>query len=189
VVGLGNPGAEFEGSRHNYGADTVRLLAKRHEARLRQEKGTLAETAVVRTGGRAMLLAVPRTYVNDSGSAVRPMWKRYLGPASEPGQLVIVHDELDLPPGVVRVKQGGGTAGHNGLRSIQSHHHTNEFTRVRIGVGKPPSREAGADHVLRRPSKKDREALAVATEIAADAVEAILADGTAAAMNRFNTKE
>lgn len=186
AVGLGNPGAEYEGSRHNYGAIAVELLAKRHHARLKSEKGAHAETAVVRTGGKVLALAVPQTYMNDSGLAVRPLSRRYVdGDAS---RIVVVHDELDLPPGVVRVKQGGGIAGHNGLRSIDQHLHTTEFLRVRIGVGKPPGKAQGVDHVLRRPGKHDRELLGVAVELAADAVEVILSDGLDAAMNRFNTR-
>lgn len=188
VVGLGNPGAEFVGSRHNYGAEAVRLLARRHGVTLKHEKGTMAETAIVRSDGRALVLAVPRTYMNDSGLAVGALRRRYLGKSSSPAQVLVVHDELDLPPGTVRVKEGGGTAGHNGLKSIQSHLHTNAFGRIRIGVGKPPSRASGVDHVLRRPTKADREALEVATELAADAVEVVLAEGVAAAMNRFNSK-
>ena len=99
---------------------------------------------------------------------------------------MIVHDELDLPPAVLRVKVGGGLAGHNGLRSIKQHLHSDEFLRVRIGVGKPPSKERGADHVLSRASKREREELAVTLEEAADAVEMILNDGVDAAMNRYN---
>jgi len=102
-------------------------------------------------------------------------------------RLVVVHDELDLPVGRVKLKIGGGTAGHNGLKSIQAHLHDAGFVRVRIGVDKPPGKRQGADHVLRRPSKADREALEVAVEIAADAVEMILTDGPEAAMNRYNT--
>ena len=165
----------------------------------------MAETAVVRSAGRTMVLAVPQTYMNDSGLAVRALAQRYLGAEQgagsgdggrgrgpllfAPGALVIVHDELDLEPGVVRVKLGGGTAGHNGLRSVHSHLRHLDFVRVRIGVGKPPSPAAGADHVLRRASKAERELLAVAVEVAADAVEFILTDGPQAAMNRFNTRE
>ncbi len=134
-----------------------------------------------------MVIAIPQTYMNESGIAVRPLAKRYLREA--PGEhLVIVHDELDLPPGTVRVKAGGGTAGHNGLRSIEAHLHRRDFLRVRIGIGKPSSPSRGVDHVLRRPSKAERELLATSVEVAADAVEAILADGADAAMNRFNTK-
>jgi len=204
AVGLGNPGPEYEGTRHNVGAQAVRLVARRHSARLRSERGSSAETAVLHLGGRTLALAVPQTYVNDSGLAVRALVRRYL-PAEEtprapgerrgrgriefsPASLVIVHDELDLEPGVVRVKVGGGIAGHNGLRSIQSHLRHLEFTRVRIGVGKPPSPAAGADYVLKRPSRSDRDLIAVAVEVAADAVECLLAEGPEVASNRFNTR-
>jgi PTH1 family peptidyl-tRNA hydrolase len=130
-------------------------------------------------------LAIPLTYMNDSGGAVAALARR-LG--IEPSQIVIVHDELDLAPAVLRVKVGGGLAGHNGLRSIKQHLHTDEFLRVRIGVGKPPSKERGADHVLSRVSKREREAMDVTIEEAADAVEAIVTDGVDAAMNRYNTR-
>ena len=101
---------------------------------------------------------------------------------------MIVHDELDLEPAVLRVKVGGGLAGHNGLRSIKQHLHDDAFLRVRIGVGKPATKEHGADHVLSRFAKRDREQMAVTIEEAADAVEMILADGVDAAMNRYNAR-
>jgi peptidyl-tRNA hydrolase, PTH1 family len=136
-----------------------------------------------------MVLAIPQTYMNESGGAVRPLAKRYLGPLSAVAEhLVIVHDELDLPPGTVRIKAGGGLAGNNGLRSIEAHLHRRDFLRVRIGIGKPPSPAQGVDHVLKRPSKKEKELLAAAVEVAADAVTAILTDGLVAAMNHFNAK-
>ncbi len=171
------------------GALTVECLAARRHVRLRPERGTQASTAAVREDGKLVVLAIPHTYMNDSGMSVRPLAKRYLGP--EPGEgerLVIVHDELDLPPGTVRVKDGGGTAGHNGLRSIEQHLHRRDFVRVRIGIGKPPSPARGVDHVLRRPGKAEKELLAVSVEVAADAVETIVSEGVAAAMNRFNTR-
>jgi PTH1 family peptidyl-tRNA hydrolase len=144
----------------------------------------------VRDDGKLLVLAVPQTYMNESGMAVRPLAKRYLGTEPESAEhLVIVHDELDLPPGTVRIKAGGGTAGHNGLRSIEAHLHRRDFLRVRIGIGKPPSRAKGVDHVLKRPTKAVKDLLDVSVEVAADAVEAILAEGVAAAMNRFNTRE
>lgn len=134
-----------------------------------------------------MILAVPQTYMNDSGLAVRPLAHRYLG--AEPGErLVIVHDELDLPPGAVRIKAGGGTAGNNGIRSIEAHLHRRDFLRVRIGIGKPRNSSQGVEHVLKRPSKAEKDLLAVAVEVAADAVSSILTDGVAAAMNQFNTR-
>ena len=132
------------------------------------------------------MLAFPQTYMNDSGLSVAALVRRH--GIDDLRKLVIVHDELDFPVGRVKLKIGGGTAGHNGLKSIQAHLHDNGFVRVRIGVDKPPGRRQGADHVLRRPSKADKEALEVATEVAADAVEAILKEGPEAAMNRVNTR-
>jgi len=190
AVGLGNPTEEYDGTRHNLGAMTVRLLAKRHGATLKSERLLRAEMAPARVGGKLLILAIPKTYMNESGLAVSPLWKRYVDPEAEaPAEsLVIVHDELDLPPGTVRVKAGGGTAGNNGLRSIVAHLHRQDFLRVRIGIGKPPGRGQGIDHVLKRPGKAEREIYELAIVTAADAVEAILTDGVAAAMNRYNTK-
>jgi peptidyl-tRNA hydrolase, PTH1 family len=125
--------------------------------------------------------------MNESGRAVRPLAKRYLG--RDPDEhLVIVHDELDLPPGTVRIKVGGGLAGNNGLRSIEAHLHRRDFLRVRIGIGKPPSAARGVEHVLKRPSKAEKELLAIAVDTAADAVTSILNDGVESAMNQFNTR-
>jgi PTH1 family peptidyl-tRNA hydrolase len=184
VVGLGNPGAEFAGSRHNAGADTVALLASRRGARLKRAREH-ALTAEVRVDERRLALAVPQTYMNDSGRAVAPLARRY--GIEDLARLVIVHDELDLPLGTVRVKAGGGLAGHNGLRSIKAHLHSDAFTRVRIGIGKPPGgKEHGADHVLRAPNRRDRTELETSIEVAADAVECILEEGVPAAQNRFN---
>src|SRR5918995_5630457 len=183
VVGLGNPGGEYERSRHNVGAEAVALLAERHGGALQRSRER-ALVAEVRIGEQRVVLAFPQTYVNLSGEAVGMLVRRH--GITDPARVVVVHDELDLPLGRVKVKQGGGLAGHNGLRSIKAHLHTDEFLRVRIGVGKPPSKEQGADHVLRRPSKSERVELEIAVQEAADAVEAILADGVDAAMNRYN---
>jgi len=124
--------------------------------------------------------------MNLSGESVGLLVKRH--GITDAERVVVVHDELDLPLGRVKVKRGGGLAGHNGLRSIKAHLHTDEFLRVRIGIGKPPSKEQGVDHVLRRPSKSERVELEIAVQEAADAVEAILAEGVDAAMNRYNTR-
>jgi PTH1 family peptidyl-tRNA hydrolase len=189
VVGLGNPGTEFEGTRHNVGAEVVQLLARRHGARLRKgkERALVDEVRVTRPGadGQRLALAIPLTYMNESGQAVVLLARRY---GVEPDHLVIVHDELDLPTAVLRVKAGGGLAGHNGLRSIKSHLHSDDFVRVRIGVDKPRSKEVGADHVLDRFSKRDRKLIDVTIEDAADAVELILDEGVDVAMNRYNTR-
>jgi peptidyl-tRNA hydrolase, PTH1 family len=185
VVGLGNPGAEFEGTRHNAGADTVALLAARHDGRLRSGKEH-ALGAEIRIGGRRVALAFPQTYMNDSGRSVAALVRRH--GIEDLGHVVIVHDELDLPLGRLQVKEGGGIAGHNGLRSIRDHLHSTDFVRIRIGIGRPPGRQEGANYVLKRPSKAEREELGVVIEEAADAVEMILADGVAAAMNRYNQR-
>jgi peptidyl-tRNA hydrolase, PTH1 family len=184
VVGLGNPGSQYQGSRHNVGFDVVELLARRHGGRLRGVKGLPAVGDEVRIGGKRVALVMPTTYMNDSGQAVAPLVRRF--GIDDPARLVVVHDELDLPPGRLRVKLGGGLAGHNGLRSITSHCHTDAFARLRIGVGKPPSADRGADHVLRRVPAAERKILDVAVERAADAAECILTEGVEVAMTRYN---
>ena len=186
VVGLGNPGSRYEGTRHNVGADAVALLAERAGDRLRPSKDE-ALVSDSRLEGHRVLLAFPTTYMNESGRSVVRLWRR--GGQDDPARLVIVHDELDLPPGRVKVKVGGGLAGHNGLKSIEAHLHTRDFTRVRIGVGKPPGgKEQGVGHVLSRVSGATKELLAVAVAEAADAVESILTDGVDAAMARVNAR-
>ena len=185
VVGLSNPGADYESTRHNVGGDAVRVLSKRHgTGRLRPEKGQRAIVEEVSIGDARVVLAVPTTYMNESGAAVRPLMRRF--GIDDPARVVVVHDELDLLPGRIRVKLGGGLAGHKGLQSIRDHLHTAEFVRVRIGIGKPPGRQSGADYVLRRPGKAERELLDGSIEAAADAVEILVADGVDAAMNRCN---
>lgn len=162
----------------------VKLLAERLGVRLRRElEPALSATATVE--GQRLALALPLTYMNDSGLAVRPLVRR-LG-LSDPSRLVVVHDELDLPVGVVRIKAGGGLAGHNGLRSIRDHLGRDDFTRVRIGIGKPPGgKESGADHVLSAPPKQVRQQLDAAVQEAAEAVLSILVEGVSGAQSRFN---
>ncbi|MDQ4070534.1 MAG: aminoacyl-tRNA hydrolase [Actinomycetota bacterium] len=184
VIGLGNPGDEYEGTRHNLGADVVTVLATRHHAPLRRGK----ERALVgeaRIDGRLLVLAFPQTFVNLSGEAAARLVRRY-GVEKDLSRVVVVHDELDLPPGKVKIKEGGGTAGHNGLESIRAHLHSGAFIRVRIGIGKPPGRQEGADYVLRRPRKPEQLELDVAVVEAAEAVETIFHEGVAVTMNRFN---
>jgi PTH1 family peptidyl-tRNA hydrolase len=184
VVGLGNPGSEYEGTRHNIGVDVIEVLAQRHDGRLRKTK-ELAFADEVRIGQSRVALAYPQTFMNNSGQAVAPLWRRY--GIEDPANLVVCHDELDLPVGRFKLKLGGGLAGHNGLKSIRDHLHSDEFGRVRIGVGRPPGQMRGADYVLRRPGAEDRTELTVVVQEAADAVEAILSDGYEAAMTRYNT--
>ncbi len=185
MVGLSNPGAEFAGTLHNVGAAAVELVATRAGASLRAEKGLRARAVTVALGDRRVALAVPTTYMNESGAAVRALVRRY--GIDDPSSLVVVHDELDLSPGTVRVKVGGGLAGHNGLRSLESHLHSTDFVRVRIGIGKPPSARQGAGHVLGRPPKAVRTVLEGSIEVAADTVERMAREGIEAAMQVCNS--
>jgi len=187
VIGLGNPGAEYARSRHNVGADAVALLAERHGGRLRSGlRNERALTDEVRLGSVHLALAFPQTFYNDSGLAVTALLRRH--DIEDLGRLVIVHDELDLPPGRIKVKVGGGLAGNKGLKSIVAHVHDDGFVRVRIGVGKPPGRQQGVDHVLRRPGKAERTELDIAIAEAADAVEVIATDGVEPAMGQVNAR-
>ncbi len=163
----------------------IHLLAERHGAKLRKGKERAMVDEVV-VGGRRVALAVPLTYMNLSGEAVAPLVRRH--GIEDPHRLVIVHDELDLPVGRMKLKLGGGLAGNNGLKSIRAHLHTDDFARIRIGIGKPNSKAQGADHVLKKPGKGDRGELDIVVQEAADAVEAILTEGIATAMNRYNTR-
>ena len=184
IVGLGNPGKQYERTRHNVGVEVIDELAKRAGTVLKPGRDqAIVADALIR--GVRVVLAFPLTYMNESGQAVRPLMKRH--GLTEPTQLIVVHDELDLPPGVVRVKAGGGLAGNNGLRSITAHLHTQDYIRVRIGIGKPPSKEKGAGHVLSKLPPTERALLDVAVQHAADAVEVLLVDGTDAAQRIYNS--
>jgi peptidyl-tRNA hydrolase, PTH1 family len=183
IVGLGNPGRDYAGTRHNVGEETVALLAKRYGAALKagRDKALVAEA---RISDKRVVLAFPTTYMNESGQAVGALMRRHR--IVDPKRLIIVHDELDLPVGGLKVKDGGGLAGNNGLRSITQHLHTQDYLRVRIGIGKPTSKDRGVDHVLSRVPKAERKILDVVVERAADAVEMVLAEGALAAMTAFN---
>lgn len=184
VIGLGNPGKQYARTRHNVGEEVVAELARRGGESLKAGRDN-ALVAEIRSNSKRAVLAFPTTFMNESGQAVRKLVKRY-GFTGVEG-LIVVQDELDLPPGTVRLKVGGGLGGHNGLRSITSHMGTQDFIRVRIGVGKPPNKEQGADHVLRKVPADERRILDVAVNVAADAVESILDIGIDAAMNKFNS--
>lgn len=184
VVGLANPGAEFEHTRHNVGGDAVREVARRRGVELKFERRLRAVVGTLSTPEGPVTLAVPTTYMNESGASVKPLVRRAAIP--DLGALVVVHDELDLDPGSVRLKHGGGLAGHNGLRSITQVLGSREFARIRVGIGKPPSKDRGADWVLQRLSGARRAALAADVERAADAVEAVIDLGFADAQQRVN---
>ena len=189
IVGLGNPGTKYSRTRHNVGFEAIELLATRLNATLKagRDRALFAEvntTANAQT--KHLLLAMPTTFMNESGNAGGPRARRYA--ISYPLKIIIVHDELDLEPGVVKIKSGGGLAGHNGLASITQHLKTQDFLRVRIGVGKPPSKEQGGDHVLSKIPARERELLDISVQVAADAVQLIVAEGLDAAMRNINAR-
>jgi len=189
IVGLGNPGPKYVGTRHNVGEDAIKVLAARTDSTLKggRDNALTAETRLPGPDGdERVVLAFPITFMNQSGQAVGSLVRRYRIPFVE--QIIVVHDELDLPPGEMKVKVGGGLAGHNGLRSMKQHLHSQEFVRVRIGVGKPPS-GGGKNFVLSKVPKREREVLDITIATAADAVETIVSDGVDAAMRRYNVKQ
>lgn len=185
VAGLGNPGAEYDGTRHNVGFAVADVLAARLGARFSAHRKSGADIAEGRLVGRKAILARPRGYMNLSGGPVTNALRFFSVPADD---LVVVHDDLDLDFGVVRLKRGGGEGGHNGLRSISKSLGTRDYLRVRFGIGRPPGRQDPADYVLRRWSSIERKELDVSLEVAADAVEALLTEGLEPAQNRFHPR-
>ncbi len=189
VVGLGNPGPAYAGNRHNVGAMVARELATRHGGGAFRAHRTRAAVNEVRAGspsggaGPKLVLAVPSTYMNESGGPVSGLLK-YFSVALE--HLVVVHDELDIPAGTVRVKRGGGEGGHNGLRSISSSLGTKDYLRVRVGIGRPPGRMDPADFVLRDFTATERKKLPLTLDTAADAVESLVGVGLLATQQRLH---
>ena len=185
VVGLGNPGREYAGNRHNVGFDVVTELAARAKAPpLREKFGAEIGEATIR--GERVLLCKPMEFMNVSGQAVARVakfWK--IAPAS----IVVVHDDLDLPFGRLKLGAGGGHGGNNGVRSVIADLGTADFLRVRFGIGRPAPGGDAANHVLADFSRAEQKELPDLRSVAADAVEEILASGLTAAMNRFNVKK
>jgi len=184
IVGLANPGVEYRGTRHNVGAAAVEELAVRLGASLKVDTRLRAQIAEPNVAGARVIVAVPTTYMNESGSAIVPLVRR--GGIEDLGRLLIVHDELDLAPGRLQLKVGGGLAGHNGLRSISGALGDESFSRLRIGIGKPPSKDRGADWVLSRPTASARAELDGSILAAADALEDVIRDGIDAATARLH---
>ncbi|SCX38621.1 peptidyl-tRNA hydrolase [Klenkia marina] len=182
VVGLGNPGPDYAGNRHNVGAMVLAELAARVGTKLSPGKGPRARSVSGdgRLAGRRVVLAQPTTYMNESGGPVKGLLDYH---SIDPGALVVVHDELDLDFDVVRLKRGGGEGGHNGLRSISRSTGTKDYLRVRVGIGRPPGRQDPADFVLKDFSATERKTLELLVGEAADAVELLLEKGLEAAQN------
>lgn len=182
VLGLGNPGSQYAGNRHNVGFMVLDVLAARAGSRFKSHK-TRAEVAETRLVGERAVLAKPRSYMNTSGGPAAGLRDFFKAPVE---RIIVVHDELDLGFGMLRVKQGGGDNGHNGLKSLRRSLGSGEFFRVRLGVGRPPGRQDPADFVLRDFTAAERKELGVQIERAADAVEGLIRDGLAATQNAFN---
>ena len=182
VVGLGNPGPSYAGNRHNVGAMVLDELATRAGVKLSPGKGKRARTLIGegRLAGRRVVLARPTSYMNESGGPVRGLLDYHSIP---PTDLVVLHDELDIPFAGVRLKRGGGEGGHNGLRSITRSTGTKDYLRVRVGIGRPPGRQDPADFVLKDFSATERKELDLLVAEAADATEELLALGLEAAQN------
>jgi peptidyl-tRNA hydrolase, PTH1 family len=183
IAGLGNPGPEYAGTRHNAGHMVLALLAERMGARFKAHR-TRNDTAEGRLAGQAVTLARPRSYMNLSGGPVAALMAFYKLPA---GRLVVIHDELDIPFGAVRLKLGGGDSGHNGLRSITSALGTRDYYRVRFGIGRPPGRMDPAAYVLRDFAAPERKDLPFLIDRAADATETLITKGLAEAQNTYHT--
>jgi PTH1 family peptidyl-tRNA hydrolase len=183
VVGLGNPGPEYSGNRHNVGFDVVEALASRVGGRFKSHKSR-ADVIEGRLSGQRVVLAKPRSYMNESGGPVSALRDFFKVPLD---RVVVVHDELDLPYTGLRLKLGGGDNGHNGLKSLRRSLGSGDFNRVRFGIGRPPGRMDAAAFVLRDFSAAERKELDVLVEHAADAIEALVVEGMEKAQNTFNT--
>lgn len=183
VVGLGNPGPEYERTRHNVGFLVADVLAERVGGRFAVHKKSGADLLQARLDGRQILIAKPRAYMNLSGRPVAALAKFFSVPVD---QVIVVHDELDLPFGTIKLKQGGGEGGHNGLRSISQALTTKDYLRTRIGIGRPPGRQDPADYVLKPFAAPERKEVPVIVEQAADAVELLLKVGLEAAQNSLH---
>jgi PTH1 family peptidyl-tRNA hydrolase len=182
VVGLGNPGPRYAGTRHNAGFLVADLLAERMGGRFKAHRSN-ADVLEGRLAGCAVVLAKPRSYMNESGGPVVNAARFYKVPVES---VIVVHDELDVPYGTLRLKRGGGDGGHNGLRSITSALGSKEYLRVRFGIGRPPGRQDPADFVLREWSSSERKDLGYHVDRASDAVETLLSDGLEKAQNAYN---
>ncbi|WP_194838656.1 aminoacyl-tRNA hydrolase [Nocardia sp. XZ_19_369] len=183
VVGLGNPGPEYERTRHNVGFLVADVLAQRVGGRFAVHKKSGADLLQARLDGRQVLIAKPRSFMNLSGRPVAALAKFFSVP---PTEVIVVHDELDLLFGEIRLKRGGGEGGHNGLRSVSSALTTKDYLRTRIGIGRPPGRQDPADYVLKSFAAAERKEIPVIVEQAADAVELLLRVGLETAQNQVH---
>ena len=185
IVGLGNPGDKYEDTRHNAGEWLIARLARRFNVTLNAENKFFGKVGKTLMNGKEIRFLVPTTFMNLSGKAVGALANFY---RIKPEEILVLHDELDLPPGCVKLKLGGGHGGHNGLKDIVAAlGNNNNFYRLRIGIGHPGHRDLVADYVLNKPSPSEREALEKALDEAANCVELLFKDGIVKATNRLNS--
>jgi PTH1 family peptidyl-tRNA hydrolase len=185
IVGLGNPGPQYDKTRHNVGFMVADALAGRVGSSFSSHKKSNSDIVQARLDGRSVVVAKPRTFMNLSGQPVAALARFF---SVDPANIVVVHDELDIDFGALRLKLGGGEGGHNGLRSVSSHLGTKDYLRVRVGVGRPPGRMDPASFVLKPFSTPERKDLGVVIEEAADAAELLLKVGLEAAQNRVHPR-
>jgi peptidyl-tRNA hydrolase, PTH1 family len=183
VAGLGNPGEPYGKTRHNLGARVAEELARTADVRFRKARFVPVDVAEARVDGERVWLARSRRYMNEAGPSYASIAKKH---DVAPDHVIAVHDEIDLPFGALRVKLGGGTAGHNGLKSLQQALRTPDFLRVRLGVGRPPGRQDPADFVLKPFAERQLADVELLVDDGADAVRALILDGLEAAQDRFN---
>ena len=187
VVGLGNPGPEYAGTRHNVGAMSADVLADQCGARMARHKRAHAQATEAKLGvpgsSQPVVIVVPLSYMNESGGPVKALLSFY---GIEPDRMIVAHDELDIPFSALRVKFGGGDNGHNGLKSIRKALGTGEFFRVRLGIGRPPGRQDPADFVLKQFGSAERKELPDLVQRGADAIESLVVHGLETTQNRFN---
>ncbi|MDG4949097.1 aminoacyl-tRNA hydrolase [Actinobacillus equuli subsp. haemolyticus] len=184
IVGLANPGAKYEDTRHNAGEWLINEIARQFNVSLKEEAKFFGKVAKINAAGGEVRLLVATTFMNLSGKAVGALANFY---RIKPEEILVAHDELDLPPGVAKIKQGGGHGGHNGLKDIiASLGNSNNFYRVRIGIGHPGSKELVAGYVLGKPSPQDQEKINAAVDEAGRCVDVLFKDGVTKATNRLN---
>ncbi|ACL71626.1 aminoacyl-tRNA hydrolase [Thioalkalivibrio sulfidiphilus] len=184
VAGLGNPGPKYTETRHNAGFWFVDALARRHGGTFRQENKFAGESARISLGGQEVWLLKPQTFMNRSGQSVKLLATFYKIPVES---ILVVHDELDLPPGEVRLKRGGGHGGHNGLRDIMAHL-GKEFLRLRLGVGHPGHKDQVVDYVLQRPSRDEEADILRAIDHGLDVMSEVIAGELERAMHKLHSK-
>lgn len=182
ILGLGNPGPRYATTRHNAGFLVLDVLAERIGGRFKSHRAN-ADVVEGRLAGRPVVLGKPRTYMNESGGAAVNLARFF---KIAPEMVIVVHDELDIPFGTLKLKRGGGDGGHNGLRSVTASLGSKEYVRVRFGISRPPGRQEAVDYVLKDFAGTERKTLPVELERAADAVELVLEEGLEAAQNRYH---